>query len=76
MDWAFLEYCYCTILGRDREEFYESSLQDICNQIETHNKVHEEQQKQQNAMNKRGKQGRTTTSSERFSFGRAPELDF
>lgn len=72
MDWMSMEISLVNIIGYTREDFHDMTLVEIVNAIRTYKKMNPVDD---NKKSKNNKQQKATTSSERFSFGRAPELD-
>lgn len=74
MDWMSMEISLINVIGYGREDFLNMTLVEIVEAIRAYKRMNPVDENSNNNK-KPKKQQKSGTSSEFFSFGRAPELD-
>lgn len=74
IDWMSMEISLINVIGYSRDDFFDMTLVEIVESIRTYKKINPVDENSNNNK-KPKKQQKSGTSSEFFSFGRAPELD-
>lgn len=73
IDWMSMEISLINVIGYSRDDFFDMTLVEIVEAIRAYKRMNPVDENSNN--NKKPKKQKSGTSSEFFSFGRAPELD-
>ena len=75
IDWTSMEISLINVIGYSRDDFFDMTLVEIVESIRTYKRMNPVDENSNNNKKPNKKQQKSGTSSEFFSFGRAPELD-